>query len=48
VDVEELKREVAGIRWWHQIELGQGIVTPGKNCSRRASSSMPGNRELLR
>ena len=35
MDVEELKREVAGIRWWHQIELGQGIVTPGKDDSRR-------------
>ncbi len=31
VDVEELKRELAGIRWWHRIDLGHGIVTPGED-----------------
>lgn len=25
----ELKREVEAIRWFHRIDLGQGIVTPG-------------------
>ncbi|MBI5710185.1 MAG: DUF1698 domain-containing protein [Candidatus Eisenbacteria bacterium] len=25
----ELRREVEAIRWWHRIDLGQGIVTPG-------------------
>src|SRR5213593_924476 len=28
-DVETLKREVAAIQWWHTIDLGDGIVTPG-------------------
>ena len=28
-DVERLKREVAAIQWWHTIDLGDGIVTPG-------------------
>lgn len=28
-DLEALKREVAAIRWWHTIDLGNGIVTPG-------------------
>ena len=29
MNVEELKNEVAKIRWWHKIDLGNGIVTPG-------------------
>ena len=28
-EIEALKHEVAGIRWWHQIDLGNGIITPG-------------------
>jgi tRNA (mo5U34)-methyltransferase len=28
-DLEALKRDVAAIQWWHSIELGAGIVTPG-------------------
>lgn len=28
-ELEALKREVAGIRWWHRIDLGNGIITPG-------------------
>ncbi len=28
-NVETLKREVAAITWWHTIDLGKGIVTPG-------------------
>ena len=27
--LETLKREVAAITWWHTIDLGKGIVTPG-------------------
>ncbi|RPH59713.1 MAG: DUF1698 domain-containing protein [Acidobacteria bacterium] len=30
-DLEALKREVAGITWWHTIDLGHGIVTPGQD-----------------
>jgi tRNA (mo5U34)-methyltransferase len=26
---EELQQKVAGIRWFHRIDLGHGIVTPG-------------------
>ncbi len=29
MDVMELRRRVAGIDWFHTIDLGQGIVTPG-------------------
>lgn len=29
MDREQLEREVAGIRWWHVMDLGQGVVTPG-------------------
>ena len=28
-NLETLKREVAAITWWHTIDLGKGIVTPG-------------------
>jgi tRNA (mo5U34)-methyltransferase len=28
-EVETLKREVAAIEWWHTIDLGHGVVTPG-------------------
>lgn len=35
MDVDELRREVAGIRWFHSIDLGNGIVTPGVDRSAR-------------
>ena len=28
-DLERLLEEVRAIRWWHRIDLGNGIVTPG-------------------
>jgi tRNA (mo5U34)-methyltransferase len=31
MDRDQLKREVAEIDWWHTIDLGHGIVTPGRN-----------------
>jgi tRNA (mo5U34)-methyltransferase len=27
--LDALRREVANIKWWHTIDLGNGIVTPG-------------------
>jgi tRNA (mo5U34)-methyltransferase len=32
---EEIRRRVAEIRWYHRIDLGNGIVTPGLEDSRR-------------
>jgi tRNA (mo5U34)-methyltransferase len=32
-DVEVLRREVAGIKWYHQIDFGHGIITPGADNS---------------
>jgi tRNA (mo5U34)-methyltransferase len=32
---DELAREVATIRWFHTIDLGHGIVTPGQDDSKR-------------
>src|SRR5690349_3121264 len=29
VDLEQLRAEVAKIKWYHHIDLGNGIVTPG-------------------
>jgi len=31
MDVEQIKKEVEKIRWWHKIDLGNGIITPGKS-----------------
>ncbi len=33
MDVEALKAEVNEIPWWHRIDLGHGIVTPGRDDS---------------
>lgn len=33
LDVEQLRREVEQAFWWHTIDLGHGIVTPGKGNS---------------
>jgi tRNA (mo5U34)-methyltransferase len=30
MDTESLRNEVAKIRWWHRIDLGSGVVTPGE------------------
>jgi len=38
--VEELKRRVADIRWYHSIDLGSGIVTPGVNQTPRQLRSL--------
>ena len=29
MNIQELKRQVAETTWWHRIDLGYGIVTPG-------------------
>jgi tRNA (mo5U34)-methyltransferase len=31
VDNEEIKRQVWTINWWHKIDLGNGITTPGRD-----------------
>jgi tRNA (mo5U34)-methyltransferase len=33
MDIDELKAEVAKTTWWHTIDLGHGIVTPGSDHS---------------
>jgi tRNA (mo5U34)-methyltransferase len=33
VEPAVLRREVDAIEWWHQIDLGHGIVTPGPDAS---------------
>ena len=30
MNTDDLKREVAEIRWWHSIDLGNGVITPGE------------------
>ena len=30
---QELRAEVAALHWWHRIDLGQGVVTPGADDS---------------
>jgi len=33
MDIDELKAQVAQIKWWHTIDFGNGIITPGKGDS---------------
>jgi tRNA (mo5U34)-methyltransferase len=33
--IEKLRHEVAAIKWYHQIDLGNGIITPGVDNSPR-------------
>ena len=35
MDLEELRTEVNALSWWHTIDLGNGIVTPGIDDSPR-------------
>lgn len=28
-DLEAMRRDISNIRWWHKIDLGNGIITPG-------------------
>jgi len=35
MDAQALRREVARIRWHHRIDLGSGIITPGRDNSSR-------------
>jgi tRNA (mo5U34)-methyltransferase len=43
MDAEQLKSEVARIRWFHTIPLGHGIVTPGvdRSSERLATFGLP-------
>ena len=36
LDVERLRREVEAVRWFHRIDLGHGIITPGLDIDGRA------------
>ena len=29
LDIDDLKKEVARLSWYHTIDLGHGVVTPG-------------------
>lgn len=40
MDIEALKREVARIRWFHRMDLGHGIVTPGENSTQQTLSRL--------
>ena len=42
-DPDALRREVEKIKWWHRIDLGRGIVTPGVDVTpqRLAEIRMP-------
>jgi tRNA (mo5U34)-methyltransferase len=33
MNAQELRDEVERLRWWHRIDLGQGVVTPGRDDS---------------
>jgi tRNA (mo5U34)-methyltransferase len=40
-DANELRQAVAGVPWYHTIELPGGVVTPGRWDTRRASAELP-------
>lgn len=40
MDVEALRQQVQRIEWWHTMDLGHGIVTPGRDRSRRKLSRL--------
>jgi tRNA (mo5U34)-methyltransferase len=42
-DSEKVKAEIANVNWYHQIDLGDGIVTPGvdNTLSRMAALELP-------
>lgn len=45
VETDQLAKEVARIKWWHRIDLGKGIITPGLDDSPKklAKLCMPEN-----
>jgi tRNA (mo5U34)-methyltransferase len=45
IEADQLAKEVARIKWWHRIDLGNGIITPGMDDSPKklAKLSMPEN-----
>ncbi len=45
MQIDELKRRVAEIKWFHTIDLGNGVVTPGLDASpqKLATIGMPAN-----
>jgi tRNA (mo5U34)-methyltransferase len=42
-DLESLNQQIKAIDWWHPIDLGNGVVTPGIDCtpSRLAEIRLP-------
>lgn len=44
-NVEELKREVAKINWFHTIDLGHGVLTPGLCDANKGKKILPKNLE---
>jgi tRNA (mo5U34)-methyltransferase len=41
VSVEEARRRIAGLNWWHTIEVAPGVVTPGSWDLRPTAARMP-------
>lgn len=29
MSIDDLKKEISKIKWWHRIDLGNGVITPG-------------------
>ncbi len=38
MQIDELRRRVAEIQWFHTIDLGNGVVTPGLDASPQQNS----------
>lgn len=40
IPVEELRQKVAAIDWWHRIDLGRGVVTPGRDATQEKLATL--------
>ena len=40
MNTDELRKKVAKITWWHRIDLGHGVVTPGVDATADRSKSL--------
>jgi len=46
MDATELRKEVAKIRWFHRIDLGNGVITPGVDDSQHKLATLHFPRDL--
>ena len=48
MNIHNLKKEISKIRWWHTIDLGNGVITPGVDDSPRKLKKLGIPKDLQR